>query len=311
MLRMEGRMENLENGPSWADMLPDALAKIFGRLSLEDMLTIIPRVCRSWRRVSQDALCWQIIDLDEWCRGRNADTIERLIKSLVNRSCGRLREFAISGLRSDAILSFIAQSGELLQVLRIPYSGVTDDCICQVAYKLPCITYLDISGCSFLSQVAIQAFGEHCASITHLKRTMHPQISSMVSSNDEEAFAIAQYMPQLKHLEMSYGLLSISGLKAVLEKCTDLEFLDVRGCWNLDLEETFIKECKKRFKVFHEPVVKNDIYSTDDPDLDASDYCDDSDLYSDMWGSEIDEIGMDMHEEEINGTLYFWPDMSS
>eukprot|EP00249_Psilotum_nudum_P022012 c28339_g1_i1 orf=1284-2198(+) len=304
-------MENFEEGHSWADMLPDALAKIFTRLGLEDLLTIIPRVCQSWRRVSQDSLCWQIIDLDEWARGRNADITERLIRTLVNRSCGRLREFSISGLRSDAILSFIAQSGELLQVLRIPYSGVTDDCICQIASKLPCITSLDISGCSSLSEVAIQAFGEHCASITHLKRTMYPQISSVVSSNDEEAFTIAQYMPQLKRLEMSYGLLSNAGLKAVLERCTELEFLDLRGCWHLDLEEAFIKECKRRFKVFYEPVVKNDIYSTDDPDLDASDYCDDLELYSDMWDSDIEDIGIGMHEEEINGTLYFWPDMSS
>eukprot|EP00249_Psilotum_nudum_P022014 c28339_g2_i2 orf=3489-4121(+) len=201
-------------------------------------------------------------------------------------------------------------SGQLLQVLRIPYSGVTDECVCQVAPKVPWITYLDISGCASLSKVALQAFGEHCRSITHLKRVMYPQISSMVSSNDEEAFAIAQHMPQLKRLEMSYGLLSNSGLKAVLERCTNLEFLDLRGCWHLDLEENFIKECKKRFEVFHEPVGENDVYYTHDLDLDASDCYSDSDLFSDMWDSESDGIGIFMHEEEINGTLYFWPDTS-
>ena len=143
---------------------------------------------------------------------------------------------------------------------------------------------------------------------------MYPQ-SSSATPNDDVAFAVAQYMPQLKHLEMAYGVLSNIGLKAMLEKCTNLEHLDLRGCWQLNMEEGFVEQARKQFKVFHAPVVEEDIYNTDDSEFDVSDYYDDSDYYDeDMWFDsdfeEMDDLIMEMHEEEINGTLYFWPDTS-
>lgn len=308
-----------DGGPSWADLLPDALAKIFSRLSFEEMLTVVPRVCRTWKRVSQDAVCWQKVDLDEWSRSRSNETVEKMIVLLVNRSRGCLRELCVPSLCSDSILRLIAWSGSLIQVLRIPYCLVTEDCICQLTPSFPSITYLDISGFVSLSKLTLESFGKNCHLITRLNLNMHPQNYNAVSS-DDVAFAIAEYMPQLKHLEMVYGLLSNTGLKVLLEKCMNLEHLDLRGCWHLNMEESFLKEARKRFKVFYEPVVENDIYNTDDADL-ASDYFDDSDYYDDsdmgMWDDsefddidDIDDLVMDMHEEEINGTLYFWPDTS-
>ncbi|KAI5057255.1 hypothetical protein GOP47_0027844 [Adiantum capillus-veneris] len=299
--------------PCWADMLPDALAKIFSRLSLEDMLTNIPRVCRTWRRASQDAVCWQKIDLDEWSHGRKPETLERMLAFLMNRSRGCLQEICAPKLNNDNMLRIIAWSGSPLRVLRIPQSIVTEDCMCQLAPHFALVTYLDVSGCIF-TKASVESFGKHCRFITRLNLNMYPQ-SSNLAVCDDMAFAIAQYMPQLKHLEMAYGMLSNAGLKAVLEKCTSLEHLDLRGCWQLNIEESFVKEARKRFKVFHPPVVENDIYNTDDSDFDASDFYDDSDYYDeDMWYDseleDLDDLVMEMHEEEINGTLYFWPDTS-
>jgi hypothetical protein len=198
-------------------------------------------------------------------------------------------------------------------VLRIPYSLVTEDCLCQLAPKFELVTFLDLSGCAF-SRACVEAFGKHCRFITRLNLNMYPQAPN-VPPSDELAFAVAQYMPQLKHLEMAYGVLSNAGLKALLERCEKLEHLDLRGCWQLSMEESFLEQARKRFKVFHPPVVEEDIYNTDDSDFDASDYYDDSDYYDeDMWFDsdleEMDDLIMEMHEEEINGTLYFWPDTS-
>lgn len=301
-----------EEGPSWADMLPDALAKIFSRLSLEEMLMNIPRVCRTWKRVSQDAACWQRVDLDEWSRSKGQETVERMVVLLLNRSRGCLRELCVPSLHSDSLLRLIAWSGSLLQVLRIPNSLVTEDCVCQLTSKFPSITYLDLSGCAALSKASIESFGKNCRLITRLNLNMYPPPNPTAVASDDIAFAIAHHMPRLKHLEMVYGMLSNTGLKALLEKCTNLECLDLRGCWHLNIEESFVKEARKRFKVFHEPVVENDIYNTDDSDLDASDYYDDSDmeLWEDSEFDDVDDLMMDMHEEEINGTLYFWPDTS-
>eukprot|EP00250_Pteridium_aquilinum_P008553 c18030_g1_i1 orf=558-1556(-) len=301
--------------PCWADMLPDALAKIFSRLSLEDMLSNIPRVCRTWRRASHDAVCWQKVDLDEWSQGRKPETLEKMLVFLMNRSRGCLREICAPKLSNDNMLRVIAWSGSPLRVLRIPQSIVTEDCMCQLASHFASVTFLDVSGC-ILTRASVESFGKHCRLMTRLNLNMYPQQSSNRTVGDDMAFAIAQYMPQLKHLEMAYGTLTNTGLKAVLEKCTSLEHLDLRGCWLLNIEENFVQEARKRFKVFHSPVVEDDIYNTDESDLDASDFYDDSDFYDeDMWydsefEEDLDDLVMEMHEEEINGTLYFWPDTS-
>ena len=42
--------------------------------------------------------------------------------------------------------------------------------------------------------------------------------------------------------------------------CAKLEFLDIRGCWHVDMSETFAKEASQRLKVFHAPIVIDDIY---------------------------------------------------
>lgn len=94
--------------PCWADLLPDALSKIFSRLSLEDMLSNIPRVCRTWRRASHDAVCWQSVDLDEWSHGRKPEALEKMLVLLMNRSRGCLREICAPKLSNDNMLRLIA-----------------------------------------------------------------------------------------------------------------------------------------------------------------------------------------------------------
>ena len=35
----------------------------------------------------------------------------------------------------------------------------------------------------------------------------------------------------------------LGGMLKILENCPELELLDVRGCWNVKLEEHFVKKC--------------------------------------------------------------------
>ncbi|KAG4994323.1 hypothetical protein JHK84_031280 [Glycine max] len=45
---------------SWAELIPDALGVIFTNLSLQERVTVIPRVCKSWANVVTRPYCW-------WC----------------------------------------------------------------------------------------------------------------------------------------------------------------------------------------------------------------------------------------------------
>lgn len=179
--------------------------------------------------------------------------------------------------------------------------------MCQLATKLPSITYLDISGCSSLSRISLESFGKNCGLITRLNLNMGPQ-NVNAASNDDLAFAVAQYMQQLKHLEMEYGMLSNTGLKALFDKCTNLEYLDLQGCCHVNTEESFVEEASKRLKVFYPPMIEDDIYDTDDSDSYDSYFYDDLD--EDMWYDYVLEgIYHTTLEEEMYENPYIWTDI--
>lgn len=93
----------------WDELLPDALGLIFRNLSLEEVLTVVPRVCKSWGRAVMGPYCWQEIDIEEWSRQHNRpENIDRMLRMLVTRSCGSLRKLCVTGLTSDPSFSFIA-----------------------------------------------------------------------------------------------------------------------------------------------------------------------------------------------------------
>lgn len=105
------------------------------------------------------------------------------------------------------------------------------------------------------------------------------------SPQDDEALAIARTMPQIKHLEMPYGLPTTAGVTEILSACLELEFLDLRGCWyvRLEGEELVSQRQKHGLKVLGPEVV-------DQFDLQYQESChDDEDDDDDQWNSTGDE----------------------
>ena len=132
----------------------------------------------------------------------------------------------------------------------------------QLAAKFTSLTSLDLSGASNLSGACVEVFGKNCPQIAHLKVNMNPQMESGLP-NDDIAFAVGNTMCQLEHLEMAYGTLSNAGFKYLMQMCAKLEILDLRGCWHVDVSETYAKEAIQRLKIFHAPIVIDDIYDDD------------------------------------------------
>eukprot|EP01018_Ginkgo_biloba_P035918 Gb_10624 [translate_table: standard] len=281
----------------WEELIPDALALIFKKLSFQEILTVIPGVCKSWKKAVVGPDCWQEIDIEDWCRRYKPENMDRMVKMLVTRSRGSMRKLSVFGLTDDSTFAFIAWHAHRLQTLRLPMSEVTDSIANQVAPKLSCVTYLDISCCEKLTSSALEALGKHCKALTRLSRNMHPQGTVGQSPKDDEAFAIAKHMTRLKHLELAYGLLTDAGIEAILNKCQELEHLDVRGCWHVAMEEPLGEQCRK-LKIFLGPVV-NDCYELDD----YHSYDDDSDSTYDMWEYEdMDYYASDdPWDEELDG----------
>ena len=93
---------------SWDELIPDALGLIFSNLSLQELLTVIPRVCKSWRKAVMGPYCWQEIDIVEWSQRSSPESLDRMLQMLITRSDGSHRKLSVSGLRTDASFSFVA-----------------------------------------------------------------------------------------------------------------------------------------------------------------------------------------------------------
>ncbi|WMV31090.1 hypothetical protein MTR67_024475 [Solanum verrucosum] len=225
----------------WDELIPDALGLIFRNLSLQEVLTIVPRVCKSWGKAAKGPYCWQEIDIEEWSKNRCPDNLDRMLQLLITRSCGSLRKLCVSSLSRDSSFSFIANNAKFLQMLRLPKSEIGDSVVEQVVGMFTNITFLDVSYCLKIGARALEAIGKHCKCLTGLRRTMHPLEVIGKLSQDDEALAISSTMPNLKQLEIAYMLVGTTSIIEVLQNCRCLELLDVRGCWNVNLDDDFMK----------------------------------------------------------------------
>lgn len=110
------------------------------------------------------------------------------------------------------------------------------------------LTELDISYCLKLTSKSLEALGKRCKFLTHLKRNMPPlELGAVVASetDDDEAFAIANTMAGLDHLEFGFARVTDHGLSTILIACKALTYLDIQGCWNVRLEGTLEERCEK------------------------------------------------------------------
>lgn len=234
-------MEEGEDSRKWEELLPDALGLIFKNLSLSEVLTVVPRVCKSWGRAVVGPYCWQEIDIEEWSRNMKPELVDRMLRLLITRSSGSLRKLSVSGLSCDKTILFIANHAQSLQTLRLPRSEINDVIVGKAAGMLSALTFLDLSYCINIGAEALEAIGKNCRSLTSLRRIMHPlEVIDKLSQHDE-ALAIAATMPKLKNLEIAYLLVDTASIIEILKSCKQLELLDVRGCWNVNLDEKFVK----------------------------------------------------------------------
>ncbi|OVA07940.1 hypothetical protein BVC80_8733g7 [Macleaya cordata] len=319
-----GEEDQMEGGEfrCWDELIPDALGLIFSNLTLQEILTVIPRVCKSWGKAVAGPYCWQEIDIEEWSRRCSPENLDRMLQMLITRSCGSVRKLCVSGLPNDPILSFIANHAGSLQTLRLPGSEISDSIVEQVAGRLSSITFLDLSYCRKIGAPALEAIGKHCKLLVGLKRVMHPLEIADKDCQDDEAHAIATTMPKLKHLEMAYLLLTTGGVLEILSNCKDLEFLDVRGCWDVKLDEKFLKENFSGLKVLGPLVVDYERNYWDDCSYysdssgylawdfvagEVGDYDDESS--DEVWDDEqrLEELEMRFYEGLTEAVEFEWP----
>ncbi|MED6127018.1 hypothetical protein PIB30_084051 [Stylosanthes scabra] len=197
-----------------------------------------------------DPLMWRTIYMCDIGIFKSVDyDLDLLCRDAIDRSCGFLEDITIQYFGSENLLKFIIDSGcHKLRRLRLVqcYYGISDEGLCEMAQKLPLLEELDITLSERVSSVALKGIGRGCPLLKSFKCNENNMYS-------EVAFAIAQNMPNLRHLQLVGNCLNNSGLSAILDGCPLLESLDLRGCDDVKLEGELRKRCDEQLKDLRDP----------------------------------------------------------
>ncbi|XP_027338565.1 F-box protein SKIP19-like [Abrus precatorius] len=242
---------------NWLDLPRDVLCTIFQKLGAIEILTCAQRVCSVWRHISKDPLLWRTIDM---CNLGDMDyDLGIMCRRAIDYSSGHLLDINIEYFATDDLLHYMTDSTSHLQRLRLACCNqISNEGLCEVAKKLPQLEELDIS-ISNLSKDPIEAIGRCCPHLKSLKFNMEGYRRPHIEC-DEEAFAIAETMPELRHLQLFGNKMTNDGLLAILNGCPHLESLDLRQCFNVNLSGSLGRRCNEQIKDLRLPYDPTDDY---------------------------------------------------
>ncbi|KAJ6840309.1 putative F-box/LRR-repeat protein 23 [Iris pallida] len=275
---------------NWAELGQDALSLIFEKAGVVDVLMGAQFVCRSWRSVSLNPSLWRLIHIGGVYRGISWKVdMERMAMEAINRAQGHVQCFSAGALSSDTLLSYLADRTSVLRCLRIiPTYKVSCKGLAEVVGRFPLLEELEITFPSLLTRDVFKLVGEACP---HLKCFRYNQQGgrSKYGQDDEDAFGIANYMPELRQLQIVGNRLTDKGLLAILDKCLHLESLDLRRCFHVNLNASVRAKCARIENLrcpndatndcgfideFDDDFCEDDIYIPDEMDLLAMGYDD-------------------------------------
>ncbi|KAI5447559.1 putative F-box/LRR-repeat protein 23 [Lathyrus oleraceus] len=298
---------------NWLDLPRDAILSIFVKLDTVDLLVRAHNVCTTWRNISKDPFLYRTIDmsnLDELETSfelmKTNSQLEILCHRAIDYSRGHAIDINIEYFGTDDLLSHIADSASHLRCLRLAccYS-VTHEGLCVIAEKLSHLEELDITISGGLTHDSLEVIGRSSPQLKTFKFNievyLHPHIVY-----DDDAFAIAKFMPGLCHLQLIGNKMSNDGLLAILDGCPQLESLDIRQCFNINFIGSLAKRCKEQIKYL---LLPND--DTDDYPFETEDYPEDypygiSDIDLDLLSEDDYELsdGSEFSEFEFDGNYY-------
>ncbi|VVB07866.1 unnamed protein product [Arabis nemorensis] len=275
----------------WADIPPELTSSILLRLGTIEIVENAQKVCKSWRRVCKDPSMWKKIDMHNLgdLGSMNYD-LEIMCRHAVDRSQGGLIKIDVWYFGTDHLLNYIAERFCLslpvtqnLGLNLVPlhcmglgycvtlYSAVSLLGNMYAIVKFPLLEDLEVSYCS-CSGETLKVVGRSCLNLKTLKLNRVGCKSPRIEC-DDDALAIAETMLGLRHLQLFGNRLTDTGLMAILDNCPNLEHLDLRQCFNVNLVGDLGKRCSERIKVVRRPNDSTHGYPYDATaiDMDSSD----------------------------------------
>ncbi|KAG2280152.1 hypothetical protein Bca52824_051372 [Brassica carinata] len=235
---------------NWAELSSELTSSILQRLSLVEILENAQKVCTSWRHVCKDPSMWRKIVMHNL--GNLWYDREIMCRHVVDRSQGGLIEIEIWYFCTDSLLNYIADSSSSLRSLTLALcSQITNKGLTEALTKLPLLEELDVSF-STLSRDSLRFVGQSCPNLKIFKLNCVGDIRT-ANEGEDDALAIAETMPGLHNLQLFGNKLTDAGLNAIIDHCLNLEHLDLRQCFNVNIVGDLEKRCSERVKVLRRP----------------------------------------------------------
>lgn len=248
---------------NWLELPTELMASILQRVGTIDILTSAQNVCTTWRRICKDSAMWRVIDIR--CLGDSWEMdfdLEKMARHAVDLSCGELVDLNMEYFGSDELLQYISdRSSQLRRIRLVCCYSISNEGLGEMVKKLPLLEELHLYYIR-ISKQAIEFTGRFCPLLKSFKLNnlgyRYPQIEC-----DEEALAIADNMPGLRHLQLFGNKLTNAGLLAILGNCHHLESLDLRQCFNVKLGADLGKRCSEQVRDLRRPFDSTEDYGFD------------------------------------------------
>lgn len=170
---------------------------------------------------------------------------EKLVKYAVDRSLGGLVEFSIQNYYGQYnLLNYVGYHAKSLRCLRLVGSCMFLNELIDVVREVLFLEELDLSYFSF----AIPGISELLLQLTK-------------NEGEEVAFAIAENMPELRRLHLAGTQFTNEGLRAIVDGCPYMEYLDLRCAFGFGGLQT---KCLARIKEVRLPEDSFDDYEYED-----------------------------------------------
>ncbi|KAJ3698583.1 hypothetical protein LUZ61_002288 [Rhynchospora tenuis] len=278
-------------GRDWSELQRDVLVLIFLKLGTMQVLTTAGSVCRTWRKVAkEEPELWRRIDITNLAYDCDCYALKDLTKLAIDRSGGRLEEFSVEKIGDDDLLRYLCdRTSTLKKLCLISCYQLSEEAIVETGERQPLLEEIHITFAPF-SETLTEIVGKQCPQLKSFKlnTSWHGKGTTYLSDEEEDnddALGIAKNMHQLHHLQLIGNRLTNEGLKAILDGCPYLETLDIRHCYNVNMDPDMRPRCAK-LKTIRLP---ND--SLDDVDNISDDY---EETYSDY--PFVDNISDDYEE---------------
>ncbi|XP_074332120.1 F-box protein SKIP19-like [Apium graveolens] len=236
---------------NWLDLPDDVTSNILNRLGVIEILENAQKVCTAWRKICKDPVMWRVINMENLQDSATHSALKKMCMNAIDRSQGQLVHLNIEHFPTDDLIQFLAQGERSSQLRRLQISdcnSLLHKSWSDFFKKTPLLEEIALTFTA-ISEETVAEISRYCPMLKSFTYNNYGWEHSMaMNSADDFVITVAKGMSQLLHLQLTGNEMSNKGLQAILDSCPNLQSLDLRGCFRINLNESCGKLCKERIK---------------------------------------------------------------